>query len=419
MKVVVLGAGIIGISTAWFLRQAGHEVEVIDRASGPARETSFANGGQISVSQSEPWAHPATPWQVLKWLPRGDAPLLFRPRFEPQQWRWIAGFLGECRHRRHAANLKAMVALGRYSQQAFAELRQQISPSYAHRQQGILALLFNRREVRHAAHACRLLAAEGIRREVISVSEAVAREPALASIAPRMLAATWCQSDESGDVHRFSSQLAEACVAAGVTFRYQTRINALEPAGARIARVSITGADGAYDSVSADAFVLALGSHSPLLLQPLGLRLPVYPLKGYSATVPVLDDSLAPQISITDESHKLVFSRLDNSLRIAGTAELSGYSSHLNPLRCEALLRRARTLFGDACDWQAARFWSGLRPATPGNVPLIGRYCFDNLWLNTGHGTLGWTEGPGSGRALAALMSGLAPAVDFPFLRAG
>ncbi|SCK07964.1 D-amino acid dehydrogenase [Vogesella sp. LIG4] len=417
MKVVVLGAGIVGISSAWFLRQAGHEVEVIDRASGPARETSFANGGQISVSQSEPWAHPATPWQVLKWLPRGDAPLLFRPRIDLQQWRWIAGFLGECRYSRHAANLKAMVALGRYSQQTFSELRQQLAPSYAHRQQGILALLFNRQGVRHAEHACRLLAAQGIRRELISVSEAVAREPALASIAPRLLAATWCESDESGDVHRFSRQLADACVAAGVTFRYQTRINALEPAGGRITRVSITGPDGSYDNVAADAFVLALGSHSPLLLQPLGLRLPVYPLKGYSATVPVLDGSLAPQVSITDESHKLVFSRLDDMLRIAGTAELSGYSSHLNPLRCAALLRRARELFGDACDWQAARFWSGLRPATPGNVPLIGRLRFDNLWLNTGHGTLGWTEGPGSGRALAALLSGQQPALDFPFLR--
>ncbi|MEQ6291493.1 D-amino acid dehydrogenase [Vogesella sp. GCM10023246] len=418
MRVAVLGAGIVGISTAWFLRQAGHEVVVVDRGSGPARETSFANGGQISVSQSEPWAHPTTPWQVLKWLPRDDAPLLFRPRFDPQQWRWIAGFLGQCRSSRHAANLKAMVALGRYSQQTFAQLRQALAPSYAHRQQGILALLFDRQGVRHAEHACRLLAAEGIRRELISVSEAVAREPALASIAPRMLAASWCESDESGDVHRFSSQLADACVAAGVTFCYQTRINALEPVGERIARVSVTGADGAYRSLDADAFVLALGSHSPLLLQSLGLRLPIYPLKGYSATVPVWDAQLAPQVSITDESHKLVFSRLDDELRIAGTAELSGYSSHLNPVRCAALLRRARELFGDACDWQAARFWSGLRPATPGNVPLIGRLKFDNLWLNTGHGTLGWTEGPGSGRALAELMSGQTPALAFPFLRA-
>lgn len=418
MRVAVLGAGIVGISTAWFLRQAGHEVVVVERGSGPARETSFANGGQISVSQSEPWAHPTTPWQVLKWLPCDDAPLLFRPRFDPQQWRWIAGFLGQCRSSRHAANLKAMVALGRYSQQTFAQLRQAVQPSYAHRQQGILALLFDRQGVRHAEQACRLLAAEGIHRELISVSEAVAREPALAGIAPRMLAASWCESDESGDVHRFSSQLADACVAAGVEFYYQTRINALEPAGARIAQVSITGADGAYRSLAADAFVLALGSYSPLLLQPLGLRLPIYPLKGYSATVPVRDVRLAPQVSITDESHKLVFSRLDNELRIAGTAELSGYSSHLNPVRCAALLRRARELFGDACDWQAARFWSGLRPATPGNVPLIGRLKFDNLWLNTGHGTLGWTEGPGSGRALAELISGQTPALAFPFLRA-
>lgn len=416
MKVAVLGAGIIGISTAWFLRQAGHEVVVVDRASGPARETSFANGGQISVSQSEPWAHPSTPWRVLRWMLREDAPLWFRPHLDPAQWRWALRFLAECLPGRHAANLRHMVVLGRYSQQTFAMLRQQLPLQYAHRQQGILALLFQRQDVEHALTACKLLAEEGVTRRLVSPDDAVAREPALAAIAPQLLAATWCESDESGDVHQFTCQLAAACADAGVEFAWQTRINALLPQGPQLAGVSITGPDGHFETLQADAYVLALGSHTPLLLAPLGQRIAVYPAKGYSATLPVRDAAAAPQVSITDESHKLVFSRLGDTLRVAGTAELSGYSSHLNPVRCAALVRRTQQLFPDACDWDAARFWTGLRPASPGNVPLIGRFAYRNLWLNTGHGTLGWTEGPGSGRALAELICGRPAPLAFPFL---
>jgi D-amino-acid dehydrogenase len=309
-----------------------------------------------------------------------------------------------------------MVALGRYSQQTFAMLRQQLPLQYAHRQQGILALLFQRQDVEHALTACKLLAEEGVTRRLVSPDDAVAREPALAAIAPQLLAATWCESDESGDVHQFTCQLAAACADAGVEFAWQTRINALLPQGPQLAGVSITGPDGRFDTLQADAYVLALGSHTPLLLAPLGQRIAVYPAKGYSATLPVRNAAAAPQVSITDESHKLVFSRLGDSLRVAGTAELSGYSSPLNPVRCAALVRRTQQLFPDACDWDAARFWTGLRPASPGNVPLIGRFAYRNLWLNTGHGTLGWTEGPGSGRALAELICGRPAPLAFPFL---
>ncbi|WP_046155494.1 D-amino acid dehydrogenase [Chromobacterium vaccinii] len=415
MRVVVLGAGVVGVSTAWFLARMGHEVVVLERACGAARETSFANGGQLSVSQSEPWANLGAPWQVLRWLWRDDAPLLFRPRMDPPQWRWIAGFLAECLPGRHQRNMRQMVALGLYSRDAMRQLREETGISYRRLSRGILSLHYDACQLRHARRSAERLQALGVDKRVLSPMQALALEPALEPTLPSLAGASWCPDDESGDVHLFTRGLAEAAAGLGVEFRYNTRINALETADGGVSAVSVTGPDGGYQRVAADAYVLALGSHSPLLAAPLGLRLPVYPAKGYSATVPVKSLIAAPMVSLTDESHKLVFSRLGDELRIAGTAELSGYSSSLDPLRCEALLRRARTLFPSACDWEAARFWSGLRPATPGNVPLIGQSGIGRLFLNTGHGTLGWTEGAGSGKALAEIISGRTPQLDFAF----
>ncbi|MEN2426139.1 D-amino acid dehydrogenase [Chromobacterium vaccinii] len=415
MRVAVLGAGVVGVSTAWFLARMGHEVVVLERACGAARETSFANGGQLSVSQSEPWANPGAPWQVLRWLWRDDAPLLFRPRMDPSQWRWIAGFLAECLPGRHQRNMRQMVALGLYSRDAMRQLREETGISYRRLSRGILSLHYDACQLRHAHRSAERLQALGVDKRVLSPMQALALEPALEPTLPGLAGASWCPDDESGDVHLFTRGLAEAAAGLGVEFRYNTRINALETADGGVSAVSVTGPDGGYQRVTADAYVLALGSHSPLLAAPLGLRLPVYPAKGYSATAPVKSLIAAPMVSLTDESHKLVFSRLGDELRIAGTAELSGYSSSLDPLRCEALLRRARTLFPSACDWEAARFWSGLRPATPGNVPLIGRSGIGRLFLNTGHGTLGWTEGAGSGKALAEIISGRTPQLDFAF----
>ncbi len=415
MKVIVMGAGVVGVSTAWFLSRLGHEVVVVERAAGAARETSFANGGQISVGQSEPWATPGMPWQILKWLCRADAPLLFRPHLDPAQWRWGLRFLLECRPGRWRDNMRNMVALGQFSQQAYQDIHSAISFDYAHRSAGILTLLDTPREMREAGRRCRELAALGVRRELLDRSAMLAIEPALAHIAPTLAGAAWCRSDESGDVHRFTVGLAAEAAKQGVEFCYSTRINALLREGERLTGISVTGPSGHYATLGADAYVLAAGSYSPLLAASAGLRLPVYPAKGYSATVPICDDSKAPSVSITDESRKIVFSRLGNRLRVAGTAELSGYSSSLNAVRCAALLARARECFPGAAEWDKAEFWSGLRPATPGNVPLIGQSAITNLYLNTGHGTLGFTEGPGSGKALALLMHGEAPDIGFDF----
>jgi len=418
MKIAVLGAGVVGVSSAWFLAQQGHEVEVIERACGPARETSFANGGQISVSQSEPWARPGAVLQILRWLGRDDAPLLFRPRLDTRQWRWLANFLLECRAGRYRDNLRQMVALGLYSRATFAMLRAELDLSYHHQARGILTLLSDARQRDQAEADCALLRAHGVDKRVISRAQLLALEPALAPVAPSLAGATWCPDDESGDVHLFTSQLAQHAERHGVTFRFQTRVNALECGSGRIDGVSVTSADGDYQLVRADAYVLALGSFSAQIAASAGIRLPLYPTKGYSATVPLCNVAAAPQVSITDEEHKIVFSRLGDHLRIAGTAELAGYSHALNPVRCQLLLRRARALFAeDCCAWDQARFWSGMRPATPGNVPLIGRSRpYSNLFFNTGHGTLGFTEGPGSGRALAEIISGKGAPIDFAFV---
>ncbi|UTH76779.1 D-amino acid dehydrogenase [Chromobacterium sp. IIBBL 290-4] len=415
MRVAVLGAGVVGVSTAWFLARMGHEVVVLERASGAARETSFANGGQLSVSQSEPWANPRAPWQVLRWLFRADAPLLFRPRLDPAQWRWMADFLQECLPGRERRNMKQMVALGMYSRDAMRQLREETGITYRRLARGILTLHYDVCQLRHAERAAAAMRGQGVDKRMLTPGQVLELEPALGPALPHLCGASWCPDDESGDVHLFTRSLSESAAGLGVEFRFNTRINALEMADGAVSGVSVTAEDGSYQRVTADAYVLALGSHSPLLTGPLGLRLPIYPAKGYSATVPVKSIAAAPMVSITDEAHKVVFSRLGDELRIAGTAELSGYSSSLNQVRCQALIRRGQALFPDACDWEAARFWSGLRPATPGNVPLIGNSGIGRLYLNTGHGTLGWTEGAGSGKALAELISGRRPQLDFAF----
>lgn len=415
MRVAVLGAGVVGVSTAWFLARMGHEVVVVERACGAARETSFANGGQLSVSQSEPWANPRAPWQVLRWLWRDDAPLLFRPRLDPAQWRWIMDFLCECLPGRDHRNMRQMVALGLYSRDAMRQLREETGIAYRRLSRGILTLHYSAGQLAQAERTAARMRQAGVDKRILMPDQLLALEPALEPVLPQLAGASWCPDDESGDVHLFTRGVAEAAAGLGVAFRYNTRVNALDLVDGAIGGVSVTGPDGAYDRITADAYVLALGSYSPLLTAPLGLRLPIYPAKGYSATVPIKSIASAPMVSITDEAHKLVFSRLGDELRIAGTAELSGYCSSLNLTRCEALLRRGRALFPEACAWERARFWSGLRPATPGNVPLIGKSGIGRLYLNTGHGTLGWTEAAGSGRALAEIISGLRPQLDFAF----
>ncbi|AZY49756.1 D-amino acid dehydrogenase [Bordetella avium] len=416
MKVAVLGSGIIGISSAWWLSQAGHEVVVIDRSTGPAQETSLANGSQISVSYAEPWANPQAPLKLLKWMFQDDAPLLFRPQLDWRQWMWGLAFLRECLPSRLAPNIRAMVRMAEYSRATLRGMRADLGIQYDHLERGILNFYRDPQEFETSQRAAGLMRDFGVERRVVNADEVIAIEPALAPQRANIVGGDYTPEDESGDVHLFTVGLAQHCEAAGVQFRFCTRITRLLSEGGQVQGVEVIGPDGRYDRVNADAFVVALGSYSPHLVRPLGVPCNVYPAKGYSATYPILNPEAAPTVSLTDSSHKVVFSRLGNRLRMAGTAELSGYSRELNTGRCAALTALAREIFPDALDFEGVSYWSGLRPSTPSNVPLIGRTRISNLYLNTGHGTLGWTMGVGSGRALADLLSGRRPEPEFPFL---
>ncbi|WCM88869.1 D-amino acid dehydrogenase [Acidovorax sp. NCPPB 3576] len=419
MRVIVLGAGLLGTTSAYFLQQLGHEVTVTDRQGVPGAETSFANGGQISVSHAEPWANPGAPFKVLKWLGREDAPLLFRLRADMRQWLWGLQFLRECTPARTRHNIEQIVRLGTYSRDTLQQLRRDTGIQYDQRTQGILHFYTSAREFDAALAPAEQMRALGCERRVVSADEAVRLEPALAHIRPQLAGATYTAEDESGDANTFTRELARLAQAAGVQFRTGCHITALRTAGGAIDHAEITNAEGRFERVRGDAYVLAMGSFSPLLAEPLGLRLPIYPAKGYSVTLPVRDASAAYEVSLTDDEYKLVFSRYTSErgdrLRIAGTAELNGYQRDLNPVRCEAIVRRVEELFPGAGDTRQAQFWTGLRPATPSNVPLIGKTKIGNLFLNTGHGTLGWTHACGSGRSIARIVSGLAPEVDFAF----
>ncbi len=415
MKVIVLGAGLLGVTSAYFLRQQGHEVSVVDRQASPAAETSFANGGQISVSHAEPWANPSAPLKLLKWLGQEDAPLLFRIRADMRQWLWGLQFLRECTPARTRYNIGQIVRLGTYSRDTLQQLRRDVGLAYDERTQGILHFYTSQEEFDGAEGPAAQMRALGCDRRVISADEAVQLEPALRHIRPQLAGATYTAEDESGDANLFARELVKRCEADGVQFLMSHTVTALRQAGGRIDHVEATDSEGRFQRLHADAYVLAMGSLSPLYAQPLGISLPIYPAKGYSVTMPVKDASMAHQVSLTDDEYKLVFSRLGDRLRIAGTAELNGYDRDLNRVRCEAIVKRVEQLFPDAGDSTKAQFWTGLRPATPSNVPIIGRSKLPNLFLNTGHGTLGWTHSCGSGKSIARIVSGLEPEVDFAF----
>ncbi|GIZ52026.1 D-amino acid dehydrogenase [Noviherbaspirillum aridicola] len=419
MKVIVLGAGVIGTASAWFLNKAGHEVTVIERQPGAAQETSFANGCQISVSHAEPWANPSAPMKILKWLGKEDAPLLYRFRPELQQWLWGLSFLRECTPARTAHNIRQIVAISEYSRQTLQAVRTETGIDYDHLTRGILHFYTDPKEFEQSLPAARLMRDLGCARDSISADEVVRMEPALATIRDKIAGGDFTASDESGDVYKFTTGLAQRAAAAGVDFRYNTGITRLlregSGAAARIAGVEVIDPQGRHQILQADAYVMAAGSFSAPLLQPLGIRLMIYPGKGYSATYRVINPDAAPTVSLTDDGYKLVLSRLGDRLRVAGTCELNGYTRELNDVRCAAITRRTRELFPDACDYDNPVYWTGLRPLTPSNIPYIGKSPISNLYLNTGHGTLGWTMGCGSGRAIAEIVSGRVPEVDFAF----
>jgi D-amino-acid dehydrogenase len=406
MEILVLGSGVIGVTTAWYLREAGHAVTVVDRQPGPALETSYANGGQVSWGSAVPWAAPHIPWLALRWLFNSHSPLLLRPQLDPAMWRWLFMMLRNCTAKRFTQNRERMLRLSRYSHVCLVELRESLGIRYDHSTHGTLVLFRTEEQLDEGVRDSALLERLNIPYRVLDRAGCVGEEPALARVADKIRGGIFYPGDESGDCRLFTEQLARHAEQRGVRFLHSTPIRRLSAEDDRIDGVITT--DG---TLQADAYIAACGSYTPQLLRPLGLRLPVYPVKGYSLTLPVVDDAAAPRGSITDETYKVVVTRLGARLRIAGTAELAGYDMSLRPSRFATLMHVVRDLFPSAADLSAPEQWCGLRPMTPGNPPLLGATRYRNLYLNTGHGTQGWTMACGSGRLIADLVSGADPAI--------
>ncbi|QPF71717.1 D-amino acid dehydrogenase [Roseateles sp. DAIF2] len=421
MKVVVLGAGIIGVSTAWYLLEQGHEVTVVDRQEDAALETSFANGAQISVSFCEPWANAGAPFKVAKWLLKDDSPLLFRPRLDPAQWRWGLSFLGQCTTAAFERNVEELVQLGRYSHASLKELVAQTGIEYERLERGILHFFSSQADFEAGAIAAEIMQRHGVDRRILNREEVLAVEPALRSFQHGVFGGTFTPSDESGDARIFTQKLAKLCAERGATFLWEHDVLALEQAGGSIVGAQVASRlSGQKRSLKADAYVAAMASYTPALLKPLGEHLNIYPAKGYSATLKLKRPDDASVVSLLDDGRKIAISRLGDTIRIAGTAELAGFDLSLDSAtsrsRCASLVKRYEELFPGVADTSEPNFWTGLRPSTPTNIPYIGRSKkAKNLWLNAGHGTLGWTHGAGSGHALAELMAGRAPDMAFGF----
>jgi D-amino-acid dehydrogenase len=424
MKVIVLGAGIIGISTAWYLLEQGHEVTVVDRQKDAALETSFANGAQISVCFCEPWANAGAPFKVAKWLLRDDSPLLFRPRLDPAQWRWGLSFLGQCTTPAFERNVEQLVQLGRYSHAALKEVVAATGIEYNRLERGILHFFSSQADFDGGVVAAEIMKSHGVDRRILDHDEVLKIEPALAGFQGRIYGGTFTPSDESGDARVFTQELARRCAARGVQFLYEHDVLALSKAGEGIDGVKIASRETGRTSVlKADAFVAAMGSYTPALVKPLGEFLNIYPAKGYSATLRLKKPEAASVVSLLDDTRKIAISRLGDHVRIAGTAELSGFDLDLdNPksrTRCDALVKRYEELFPGVADLSERNYWTGLRPSTPTNIPYIGRSRkASNLWINAGHGTLGWTHGAGSGKAMSELIAGRKPGLGFGFYNA-
>ncbi|AXU20211.1 D-amino acid dehydrogenase [Novosphingobium sp. ERN07] len=407
MKIAILGSGVIGVTSAWYLVQAGHEVIVIDRQSGPALETSFGNAGEVSPGYAAPWAAPGIPIKALRWLFMKHAPLILRPQPNMAMLRWIAEMLGNCTHSAYATNKKRMVRLAEYSREKLIELRHETGIAYDERSRGTLQLFREHDQFDGIAKDIAVLNSDGVAFEVLDRQGCITAEPGLAYSSESIAGGLRLPNDETGDCFKFTNALADLAKAKGVTFLTGCTIRRLATDMGRITHVETD-----KDNIRADIYLVALGSYSPLLLLPLGLRLPVYPVKGYSTTIPIVDESRAPVSTVMDESYKVAITRLGDRIRVGGMAELSGYSSNLPQARRNTLDLCVGTLFPSAGDLRRASFWSGLRPMTPDGTPIIGPTKIPNLFLNTGHGTLGWTMACGSGQIIADLINGKRTAIQ-------
>lgn len=407
MQVIVLGSGIIGVTTAYYLRKAGHDVTVIDRQPAAGLETSYANAGEISTGYASPWAAPGVPLKALKWLFMKHAPLILRPRFELAMWVWLFRMLGNCTAQRYAINKGRILRIAEYSRDCLIRLRAETGIAYDERSLGTLQLFRTKEQLDAARRDIEVLKVYGVPFEVLDSDGCVAAEPGLAGVRDKIAGGLRLPGDETGDCYMFTQRLAELAADLGVIFHYDTTVLGLKTNGKRIMAVVTTLGD-----IKGDTYVVALGSFSSLLLRPIGISLPVYPVKGYSITVPITDAAEAPVSTIMDETFKIAITRLGDRIRVGGLAELSGYDTRLVPTRRKTLEHVLSDLFPCAGDLTRATFWSGLRPMTPDGTPIIGGTRYSNLYLNTGHGTLGWTMACGSGRVLSDLLSGRLPDID-------
>lgn len=400
MRVLVLGSGVVGTASAYYLARAGFEVVVVDRQPAVAMETSFANAGQVSPGYASPWAAPGVPLKAMKWLLQRHAPLAIKLTGDIDQYLWMAQMLRNCTAARYAVNKERMVRLSEYSRDCLDELRAETGIAYEGRQLGTTQLFRTQAQLDAAAKDIAVLERSGVPYELLDRAGIARVEPALAKVSHKLSGALRLPNDQTGDCQLFTTRLAEMARALGVEFRFEQNIQRLEHAGDRIAGVWI---DGKLET--ADRYVLALGSYSPQMLKPLGIRAPVYPLKGYSLTVPISDPAMAPQSTVLDETYKVAITRFDQRIRVGGMAEIAGHDLSLNPRRRETLEMVVGDLYPQGGDPSDAVFWTGLRPATPDGTPIIGATPYRNLFLNTGHGTLGWTMACGSGRVLADLLA--------------
>lgn len=407
MRVLILGAGVVGTASAWYLAKAGHEVSVIDRQPGAGLETSFANAGQVSPGYSAPWAGPGIPVKAAKWLMMHYRPLVMWPLLDLKLYDFVWRMLLNCTTPAYRTNKSRMVPLAEYSRDLMKALRAETAIEYDQRMQGTLQLFRTQKQLDGAGLDTRILDEIHVRYEVLDNAGCIAAEPALARVRQKFIGGLRLPGDETGDAHVFTERLAALSQQAGVTFRYGTTIEGIDASGGRIDAVR---ADG--ERIVADAYVVALGSYSRPLLAPLGLRMPVYPVKGYSITAPLKDEAGAPVSTVMDETYKIAITRLGDRIRVGGTAELAGFSHRLREPRRQTLLHSVTDLFPDGGDYTNVSFWTGLRPMTPDGTPIVGVTRYPNLFINTGHGTLGWTMACGSGKVIADMISGRKPEIE-------
>ena len=407
MHVLILGSGVIGTTMAYYLARDGHQVTVVDRQPGAALETSYANAGEVSPGYSAPWAGPGVPLKAIKWMLMHHSPLVIKPMLDPAMWRWGLSMLRNCTESRYRVNKARMVRLAEYSRDCLKELRTATGIAYDERAQGTLQLFRTQKQLDGVGKDVDILRQYGVPFQVLEGDAYLEYEPALALVKHKFVGALRLPGDETGDCFKFTQELARMAESHGARFRFGVNIEAIEREGD-----TISGVRTDAGVLTADKYILALGSYSPLLAKPLGIDLPIYPVKGFSITVPIDDAAMSPESTIMDESHKVAVTRLGARIRVGGTAQLSGFDLRLDQARRGTLEFVANDLFPKGGDVSRAEFWTGLRPMTPDGTPIVGATRFPNLLLSTGHGTLGWTMAAGTGRVIADLLSGRDPGID-------